>query len=206
MGKRGEDPDLDLWKRVVKAAVPLKKRGRASLKPEPAIKDLDMSPSLRPESGPDMGPSLDPSKQTPAAAHAKPKPRRDPEPRHTAREVALDRQTARHLQSGRRSIEARLDLHGLRQRDAHAALRRFLHTAQSKGHRHVLVITGKGASEADETSAFDEERRGVLRQAVPHWLGQPEFSAMVIDFAPAPRRLGGEGALYVRLRRARDRH
>ncbi len=196
MGKRGQDPDLDLWKRVVKAAVPLKKREQTSLKPESAIR----SPNKDPESDPGMGVSLGPSKQAPAAADAKPKPRRDPEPGHIAREVALDRQTARHLQSGRRAIEARLDLHGLRQRDAHAALRRFLHTARAKGHRHVLVITGKGASEADRTSVFDEERRGVLRQAVPQWLGQPEFSAMVIDFAPAPRRLGGEGALYVRLR------
>jgi DNA-nicking Smr family endonuclease len=190
MGKRGEDPDLDLWKRAVKSAVPLKKRERPAVKPEPVLQAPDISTS----------PSAGPSTQTPAAADAKPKPRRKPEARHTAREVALDRQTARHLQSGRRAIESRLDLHGLHQRDAHAALRRFLHTAQSKGHRHVLVITGKGASEADETSAFDEERRGVLRQAVPQWLGQPEFSAMVIDFAPAPQRLGGEGALYVRLR------
>ncbi len=200
MGKRGEDPDLDLWKRAVKSAVPLKKRTRAILRPKPAIKDPDMSPSPGPESGSDIGASVGPSTQTPAAAHAKPKPKRKPEPRHTVREVALDRQTARHLQSGRRAIEARLDLHGLRQRDAHAALRRFLQTAQSNGHRHVLVITGKGASEADRANVFDEERPGVLRQAVPHWLGQPEFSAMVIDFASAPRRLGGEGALYVRLR------
>lgn len=194
MAKRGEDhtADLELWKQVVKAAVPLKKRERPAVKPGPAIKDPDTSPA--------MTPSLNPRKQVPVAAQAKPKPRRNPEPRHTAREVALDRQTARHLQSGRRQIESRLDLHGLRQRDAHAALRRFLHTAQSKGLRHVLVITGKGASEADRTSVFDEERRGVLRQAVPQWLGQPEFSTMVIDFAPAPRRLGGEGALYVRLR------
>ncbi len=196
MAKRGDDPDLDLWKRAVKAAVPLKKRGRTSLKPEPAIKGPDMSPST----GPDMGASLGPNKQAPAAVQAKPKPRRNPEPQHTAREVALDRQSARRLQSGRRAIESRLDLHGLRQRDAHAALRRFLHTAQSKGHRHVLVITGKGASEGNRASVFDEERRGVLRQAVPQWLGQPEFSAMVIDFAPAPQRLGGQGALYVRLR------
>ena len=196
MAKRGQDPDLELWKQVVKAAVPLKKRERPAVKPEPAIKSPDKDPSTGSESGPDMGPS----KQAPAAAHVKPKPRRKPEARHTAQEVALDRQTARHLQSGRRQIESRLDLHGLRQRDAHAVLRRFLHAAQAKGHRHVLVITGKGASEADRSSVFDEERRGVLRQAVPHWLGQPEFSAMVIDFAPAPQRLGGEGALYVRLR------
>ncbi len=71
-------------------------------------------------------------------------------PAPTARGEALDRQTSRQLESGRLPVEARLDLHGMRQREAHAALRRFLKSAQGKGFRHVLVITGKGAA-ADES-------------------------------------------------------
>jgi len=43
----------------------------------------------------------------------------------------------------------------------------------------------------------------VLRDAVPHWLAEPKFAALVVSFSPAPRRFGGEGALYVRLRRPR---
>ena len=69
------------------------------------------------------------------------------------------------------------------------------------GLSHVLVITGKGADQAASKSFYEEDERGVLRNAVPHWLAEPEFAALVVSFSPAPRRLGGDGALYVRLRR-----
>ena len=92
----------------------------------------------------------------------------------------------------------------MRQRDAHAQLRRFLKTAQAKGLKHVLVITGKGVDQAAAKSFYEEDERGVLRQAVPHWLSDPEFATLVVSFSQAPRRLGGEGALYVRLRRPRS--
>jgi DNA-nicking Smr family endonuclease len=88
----------------------------------------------------------------------------------------------------------------MRQREAHAALRRFLKSAQGKGYRHVLVITGKGA-EPDARRSFYAEERGVLRSAVPHWLAAPDLASIIVSYAEAPRRLGGEGALYVRLRR-----
>ena len=61
----------------------------------------------------------------------------------------------------------------------------------------VLVITGKGARAA-------EGERGVLKRQVPHWLGLPEFRALVIGFENAHIAHGGEGALYVRVRRARE--
>jgi DNA-nicking Smr family endonuclease len=89
----------------------------------------------------------------------------------------------------------------MRQRDAHATLRRFLKSAQGKDYRHVLVITGKGANQEAAKSFYEEEARGVLRQAVPQWLSDPEFASIVVSFSQAPRRLGGEGALYVRLRK-----
>jgi DNA-nicking Smr family endonuclease len=97
---------------------------------------------------------------------------------------------------GKDEIDGRLDLHGLTQSEAHAALLRFLRTASSRGARLVLVITGKGARAA-------EGERGVLKRQVPHWLGLPEFRALVIGFEDAHIAHGGEGALYVRVRRAR---
>ena len=120
------------------------------------------------------------------------------------RAAPLDRQTSRQLDKGKLEVEARLDLHGMRQRDAHAQLRRFLKTAQAKGLKHVLVITGKGVDQTAAKSFYEEDERGVLRQAVPHWLADPEFATLVVSFSQAPRRLGGEGALYVRLRRPRS--
>ena len=107
-----------------------------------------------------------------------------------------DRGTARKLERGHLAVEARLDLHGMRQREAHAVLRRFLKSAQGKGYRHVLVITGKGAGQSE---------RGVLKRHVPHWLGLPEFREWVVGFEEAHIAHGGEGALYVRIRRNRVR-
>ena len=94
---------------------------------------------------------------------------------------------------GKEAIDGRLDLHGLTQSEAHSALLRFLRNANARDARLVLVITGKGRG----------AEPGVLRRQVPQWLDLPEFRAMVIGFEDAHIAHGGEGALYVRLRRAR---
>ncbi|HZP10445.1 Smr/MutS family protein [Methyloceanibacter sp.] len=185
MGKRGQhrDSDTELWERVARSARPLKKT-RPAVKaaiPKPA-KSLEVEEPL--------------SALAPAAKPV-------PKPAPIAKGEALDRGTARKLERGHLPVEARLDLHGMRQREAHAALRRFLKSAQGKGYRHVLVITGKGAEADQPRSFYEEEARGVLRQAVPHWLAAPDLAHVVVSFSPAPRRLGGEGALYVRLRKGR---
>lgn len=183
MGKRGHDEenDAELWARVVGSARPLKK-GSVIATPVPAKQR-----------------SRQPVKE--AALPRQPAPKVAPKPVPVARGEALDRQTARQLERGHLPVEARLDLHGMRQRDAHVALRRFLKDAQGKGFRHVLVITGKGRDPEARRSFFAEEEPGVLRQAVPHWLASPELAGIVVSYASAPRRLGGEGALYVRLRK-----
>ena len=111
--------------------------------------------------------------------------------------VPLGRRMKQRVARGKDEIDGRLDLHGLTQAQAHAALLRFLRTASSRGARLVLVITGKGARAT-------EGERGVLKRQVPHWLGLPEFRALVIGFENAHIAHGGEGALYVRVRRARE--
>ena len=114
----------------------------------------------------------------------------------------LDRKAARKLRQGQLAIEARIDLHGMRQHEAHAALRRFLLAAFAKGRRWVLVITGKGGPRArdDEATVFGAPERGVLRKNVPMWLAEPELRAVVVSYAPAAIAHGGDGALYVQLR------
>ena len=96
-------------------------------------------------------------------------------------------------------IDARVDLHGLRQDEAHRRLASFLIRAQAEGHKVVLVITGKGRPGSEE--AFGSER-GVLRRSVPHWLSSPAARDVVIGFEPADPVHGGAGALYVRIRRS----
>ncbi|MBV8824070.1 MAG: Smr/MutS family protein [Hyphomicrobiales bacterium] len=111
----------------------------------------------------------------------------------------IDRRLKQKLARGREPIDASIDLHGLTQAEAHAALMRFLRNARAGGARLVLVITGKGARSDDFASD-----RGVLRRQVPLWLRSTELRDIVIGFDWAHVAHGGEGALYVRIRRKRD--
>jgi DNA-nicking Smr family endonuclease len=95
---------------------------------------------------------------------------------------------------GKEAIDGRLDLHGLTQSEAHTALLRFLRAATARDARLVLVITGKGRGESE---------RGILKRQVPQWLSLPEFRALIIGFEQAHVAHGGEGALYIRVRRSR---
>lgn len=83
-----------------------------------------------------------------------------------------------------------MDLHGLDQDHARRALHDFLVRAHAQGLRAVLVITGKGAV-----------GDGVLRRRAPEWLADPAVRSLVAGVSAAERRHGGDGALYVALKR-----
>lgn len=109
----------------------------------------------------------------------------------------IERPVHRKISKGRVSIDARLDLHGMAQQAAHWALYNFLADAHQQGLRHVLVITGKGNSSGGQ---------GVLKRAVPDWLAKSDFKMFVSGFRYAAQHHGGEGALYVRLRKKKQQH
>ncbi len=146
-------------------------------------------------------------RKAPELPHAEPLPEvpRTPEPAAPAQPGAgappsgrkrglhgLDQPTRKKLQKGRLALDGSVDLHGMTQAEAHAVLLGFLHRAHRDGRRHVLVVTGKGASFGSD---------GVLKRAVPGWLATPAFRGLVSGYEDAARRHGGEGALYIRLRR-----
>jgi DNA-nicking Smr family endonuclease len=118
----------------------------------------------------------------------------------------FERRLRQRVARGQATIDARLDLHGMTQTQAHAALLRFLKKSQAQGAKLALVVTGKGAvpgtgvSMGAARSAASE--RGVLRRHVPLWLALPEFRRFVVSFEQAHGSHGGEGALYLRLRRS----
>lgn len=115
-----------------------------------------------------------------------------------ARIHTMDGARQKRLVRGEMPIEARLDLHGMTQEAAHRALDRFLNACHDAGLRSVLVITGRGRG------PIEEEPTGVLYRMVPRWLNAPDHAHRVLGWHPAQRRDGGEGALYVVLKRARD--
>jgi DNA-nicking Smr family endonuclease len=105
----------------------------------------------------------------------------------------IDRRERTKIKRGRLDVDAKLDLHGLRQDEAQRALTAFLRRAQADGAKIAIVVTGKGLS---------REEGGVLRRVVPMWLQAPNLRDVVVGFGEAARHHGGEGALYVRIRRA----
>jgi DNA-nicking Smr family endonuclease len=172
-----------LWESVAKQTKPLRKRSRAA-KPQLAAPDLETPAAAKPA----------------AKAHPPAKVPRAPRPEVTPAApplAPLGRRERSQLSRGRKEIDARLDLHGMTQTRAHRALSGFLQRAHSDGLRFVLIITGKGRTIGPESE------RGVLRRQVPQWLSLPEFRSLVVGFEEAHIGHGGEGALYVRIRRSR---
>ncbi|MBL8334663.1 MAG: Smr/MutS family protein [Rubrivivax sp.] len=94
------------------------------------------------------------------------------------------------LRRGHWSIQAEVDLHGLRRDEARDALREFLDMAMRRGQRCVRVVHGKGHGSPG--------RRSVLKQKTQRWLAQSEA---VMAFAQASGPQGGAGALVVLLDR-----
>jgi len=107
--------------------------------------------------------------------------------------VDIDHRTRVKIKRGRLEVDAKLDLHGMRQDEAQRALTGFLRRAQADGAKVAIVVTGKGLS---------REEGGVLKRAVPMWLQAPHLRDVIVGFGEAARHHGGEGALYVRIRRA----
>ncbi len=113
----------------------------------------------------------------------------------------IDRRTAERFKRGQIAIEARIDLHGHTRETAQRALRAFLEGAQNAGRRCVLVITGRGARVREDDWGRAEVDAGVLYEEVPRWLNTPDLRRLVLGFARARPKHGGEGALYVLIRR-----
>lgn len=189
--------DEALWEHTASSLQPLKVRKDRHLAEMP---DLDsITPFLTDGKAAKPGPS-------------KPETKPLPTPPRTSEANApslstFDRKAARKLRQGHFEIEARIDLHGMRQDEAHAALIRFLHRCQSKEQRWVLVITGKGKiADRDPDAPFDmtvQRERGVLKRNVPRWLDEPELRPLVVSYTTAAIQHGGEGALYIHLRKIR---
>jgi DNA-nicking Smr family endonuclease len=114
--------------------------------------------------------------------------------RHATPALAdFDRRQLQKLSRQREELDARIDLHGETLDSARLKLHRFLEMQRTQGSRLVLVITGKGDSATG--------RIGRLRREVPFWLEEALFRHHVSAFHKAHQRHGGDGALYVKLRR-----
>lgn len=142
----------------------------------------------------------------PEVASMKTRPSKNSEPpKEPPPASGIDRRTQDKLRQGKFPIEGRLDLHGHTQDQAHNELIQFINNRFKRGQRCLLVITGKGSGSEREEGGWFESATGVLRREVPRWLADQPLAGKVITFTPAQPKHGGEGALYVYLRRKNKR-
>ncbi len=183
----GSDADARLWQAVVRGVEPLPGRGVA-----PAPPPAEPRPEAKPEPEKKEAPAQ--RKRPGPARRPEPAPPRPPElpPLSPGHAPGLDKRRALRLRRGQIAVEDSIDLHGMTQTQAARALGAFLAAAQEAGLRCALVITGKGDAKGEA---------GVLRAMAPRWLNEPPNRARILAFGPAQPKHGGQGALYVLLRK-----
>jgi DNA-nicking Smr family endonuclease len=183
--KRPLKPDeARIWGLVAATVHPL--AGRAT--PKAALPSLDGEGQAAKPPGWGSGDQAPISRSRPTLPHPDRAPLGRPSPLREGKGIEPGRK--HRIAKEREEIGARLDLHGLDQDRARAVLEGFLRRAWDEGYRAVLVITGKGL-----------QGDGVLKRRTPEWLAAPHLSQIVAGIAEAHRRHGGEGALYVALKR-----
>jgi DNA-nicking Smr family endonuclease len=121
----------------------------------------------------------------------------------------LDRKSQQRVRRGKIEIDGKIDLHGMRQGEAHQRLIERISRARRDGKRVLLVVTGKGSSKGGSRDGpqtgiepFWARGGGVLKNQVPNWLGQEPLRSMIFSVQQAHQLHGGGGALYVFLKRA----
>jgi DNA-nicking Smr family endonuclease len=169
------DEELALWSGLARSIKPLRRREKSDTLPAAADKPAPKPVQIRAQ------PQALPAAKMPPLA-------------------PLERRLKQRVARGRERIDARIDLHGMTQSEAHAALFDFLQRVRADGGRIALVVTGKGAARGERDGAVE---RGVLKRQVPNWLSLPQFRSLIVGFDEASIGHGGQGALYVRLRRQR---
>ncbi|HEY9010057.1 MAG TPA: Smr/MutS family protein [Devosia sp.] len=193
MAKRDKPalPDWHIWAEVAQTVSPLQRtlmRERLKLAEEPLpLPKGPPAPRHKPIKVPAPMPSYQSSGKPGRQAN------QDIEPK-----------LKRKLVRGHIEIDGTIDLHGMRQAEAHAALTRFVHSRAARGDRTLLVITGKGLKKVNGDATVIVER-GVLRSMLPIWLSEPGLAPLIAGWDVAAQGHGGEGAYYVRLRRTERR-
>jgi DNA-nicking Smr family endonuclease len=178
-GRRPSREERELWRSAMRDV-------KAWRDPEPGAHDPAPPPAPAATAEKQRGSAGVAPKSAPVARH-----------RHPALApgdvVGVDRRLADRLRRGRLPIQSTLDLHGLTQSEAHAAVQGFVVRAAERGLRTVLIVTGKGRRDGV----------GVLKSALPRWLNETPLRPFVLALSQARPEHGGTGALYVLLKRRR---
>lgn len=150
-----------------------------------------------------VAPKALPKAVKPTTPRPMPKPPLVQPPPRVARRIgqsSLDSHWDRKLKAGSIAPNYTLDLHDHFVDAAHSRLIDGLSQARMMDARLVLVITGR---ERPVDAADRASKRGVIRAKLLDWLAASDHADAIAAIRKAHRRHGGEGALYVVLRRMR---
>ena len=195
--KRKLTPEEErLWRLAMKDTEPL----------GTLLRDVPPTPPAKPLKSIKVGPpAVKKKRPQPISSTPTPKP---PPRQHEPALHHLDRRSTQQVRRGQVHIDGKLDLHGMRQHQAHEALNSYVASAQRSGKRIILVVTGKGqGTRSDHPWGRDEDSYatrggGVLQVQVPQWLAQAPLRRMIFSVQQAHPHHGGSGALYVFLKKA----
>jgi len=180
------DKDKALWeaamKDVIKTDTPPAEEDFAAL--------LDAPPKTKDETTNKPTSDLSPKQSETPVIQYQNKPHNEP----------LDRALERKLKQGKITPDGKIDLHGMNQQQAHAALNNYIENAYNRQKKYILVITGKGKSQASAEDWITPSQ-GVLKQKLPHWIKQAPLKRFIIDAVPAHIKHGGGGAFYLILKK-----
>tara|TARA_B100001063_G_scaffold205944_1_gene201099 strand:+ start:366 stop:950 length:585 start_codon:yes stop_codon:yes gene_type:complete len=185
------DDDTVLWQRVISEVTPLKSTIELAEFAEIFAQSNHLAQPAAKPSGRKQKPPVKPVRTPIVAPSSAPAKKANPVDLRQGERAGIDGRTQRRLFRGDVPIDRRLDLHGLTAARAESRLAQFIEVAARDGCRCVLVITGKGT--------------GILRGHVPNWLKRQPLSPYILALAEARPYDGGSGALYVLLRRKKNR-
>lgn len=143
---------------------------------------------------------VDPGTQRVRLAPARPAPAPPPPPRRTDTANTLDGSWDKRIAKGGVIPDLTIDLHGHTLASAHAVLDTGIDRAVRSGARVVLLVTGRPPRAESERP----HARGAIRAAVGDWIAASRHADAIAAIRGAHPRHGGQGALYLVLRRARE--
>jgi len=187
-----------IWRKVARTARPMDPSRLASLtEPKHGVAKPDRARGKTPIVASRKATPLGPAH---SSLHKQYADKPNPENRVPENRGPENRKHERRVRRGQIEIEARIDLHGMRQVEAHMAFKSFIRSTSGRGLKTVLVITGKGIRHSSRAREPGQSEPGVLRRVFTDWLSEPDIRPLVSGYASANRRHGGDGAFYVTLR------
>ena len=163
-----------LWTALTRSVRPLRSGARAPALPTLSIPEQDRT-----------------GLTAPSVQRVAPAPGRTPA-------AILDSGWERRIRNGNLAPDMTIDLHGHSLSAAHARLNQALAAAWARDVRIMLVVTGKPPK---NPSTGGGSRRGAIRGEIGHWLETSSYADRIASVRIAHQRHGGEGALYVIMRR-----